>query len=354
MPADPRIAYAPAPPPVSRRAFRLVLAVTILNSAVLATDVVGPLAWRAGQGRWATVRRWRATRAAAAVARAARVATLPAQSRCLTYAAPAERLVYAEAAADVARLGPATRPAGSARWTGGVYVFNPGQSLPMNAVPAVAAADPPGAAGVPAVLRNDAAEHGVLFLHARRATATAPERLVVVTVDDDVAVRPSAFTDGRAESTCNFGLLPVRRLTGTVIVPATADADATVASSRTTLLTARRPTVVTESTPVAPPDGSIGRKRVGPSVDRYGPAGRLRFYAGQADPADPAALSIGWQFDPPDGSTTRHGTLTGRLTADDHLDLHADPALAEVLGIGPDEPTPPEPQFAVPSPPDPR
>ena len=302
-PPPPALSYVPPPPGATRGQFRLLLLLTFVNTLLLGTYVLGPGLSGLFRQQWADYQQRRADHSAAAAVAAARVAYLPAQQQCLDYAAPADTLIYAEDPVGVRRLASAgtVNRAASQRL--------PDLPLPLQWMPPVAVTDPWCAAAMPANLGLRDTDGGTLFLHGRQAAPAATLRLVLVTVRGvQTAEKSYTVSEGRR----NYGVSTVRTLTGRLLRPATAAADAEVADETTLDLVDDRLTLVTETT-----SESSG----GPTY-RIDYAGQLRLYAGQPDPLDPSRFTIPYDLD-----GTR-GTVVGHLVPGDHLSLTVNGPLA--------------------------
>jgi hypothetical protein len=97
-PSRPRLEYDRAGGPfASRRGMRLLTGLTVLNTALLVAVLLGVQPGPLVRGQW---QKWQAARAAARYEQA----QLAAQRQCLDFALPADRVLYEEDPAAIARL----------------------------------------------------------------------------------------------------------------------------------------------------------------------------------------------------------------------------------------------------------
>jgi hypothetical protein len=99
---------------VSRKQYRRLMALTLLNTILLATFVCGPAAQNLIESRWARFQRWQAARWMQKQQRASNAAAA-------NYMLPAETVVYEERPAEAIRL----LDAGSWSYTSPWQVYNP-------------------------------------------------------------------------------------------------------------------------------------------------------------------------------------------------------------------------------------
>ncbi len=301
MPDEPTpVPYAPPPPGVTRGQMRILLLLTLVNTALLGMFVLGPALTAFARQQWADYQQHRARAAADAQAAAVRSSFLPAQQQCLNYAPPAGTLLYAEDADGVAQLRAAGPTNAITRTAGG------NRPTELATVP-VGAANPSFLANMPAALAIlHLSNSTMVYLH-RNATV-AGDRLVVV----DVYAYQEADMGGPRFADRSNGLLStMRTLRATVLRPLSPGADADVLFQDEHYLRAGS-TLFTV-------DDSKGRH-----VVRADEAGRLRLFAGQPDAIDPARFHLPYTLD---GVA---GTIEGRLTADDHVQLTPDRHLADL------------------------
>ena len=165
------LGYAPSPNTVSVRGFRLLIALTLLNTVLLGGYVLGPAFNAYARQQWAAYQQRKADERAAAAEAAKRQAMMVAEKAAMTYAAEPDTLVYDDdpARRDPPTAGPAKAPA--APW------------------PAVVP-QPAAYQGLPRKFQKPS--YTVLFLHERRASVSSPPRLVLVVCDPEfVLAKPT-------------------------------------------------------------------------------------------------------------------------------------------------------------------
>jgi hypothetical protein len=253
--------YAPAESPISRRSFRILMALTLLNTVLLGGYVLGPAFHTFGKQQWAAYQQRKADRKAAEALAAKRAAAMAVERAALTYVAPpATTLVYDD---DPARrgsaTGAATQPTGVAPWP--AVVPQPAAYLSLPAV-------------VPqwGQLVNPA--HSVLFMGERRASASSEPRLVIVVCE------------------------PFRGFIALTLRPTSSQSDLAV-----TAYTSQN---------WRPAKGPPGDPRPAPS---------LRLFAGHPDPKDASRLLISYELAGTRGVLTGHlqADDTVQLTPDGTL-----------------------------------
>ena len=310
------IAYAQPAPGVSRRSFRLMMLLTLINTLMLGANLVGPGLNGFARQQWAEFQRRQAERKVQAQQAIVRQAYLPAQQQCMNYLAPPGTLLYAEDPEGIRRL----TAAGPVNQVCQIDTIN--RPKEMISIP-IGAPAPPFTANMPTTVTvPDTLFHSgplfnqprttLLFLHQCRTPAGL--RLVAVYVsclqDCSELVHSSINKYGSDEGLfCNYALRTNRELVGVAMKPATSDADLAVLSDCSLFLNAGA-TLVTDS----------GKQNGKVTVDY---AGQLRLFAGQPDPTDPARFHIPYQFD---GTA---GSIDGRLTVDDQIQLAPDRYLAD-------------------------
>jgi hypothetical protein len=267
MSADPRpIEYSSDRPAVSRRSFRLLLALTLINTIMLAWFVVGPQSTQFLQQHW---QQWKLTRET----RRQEAQLLAQQQQCFAHAFPPETVVYTEDVERVAALdvGDGTyrrvevgRPTVS-EWVAPIGLTHPAEWA---------------AFGKPGIVTHgfDVSSSGagsIVFLHERR-TPRGEKRLVVVLLE--TFQRFDKGSDGTDT------VRPFRRLLTRAYSPFAAGAPA------------MRMADVTIDLRLAPPDlTSVTRLTDGSHTAKRGPA--LTIYAGHADGADPTHFTIPYEID---------------------------------------------------------
>jgi hypothetical protein len=168
-PRPPQLAYAPTSGGPTRRQFRLLLILTMVNTVLLGGYILGPRLWSYASEQWTSFQNQRAAERKRKQAEAARLAMLPAQEKCLKFVAPADRLVYAQDPDGGARILAQSSPTTAKR-----------QPVLLPAV-----APPPDClVQLPKVIEGwgelSNARWAYAFVHERRASPSDPPRLVVV------------------------------------------------------------------------------------------------------------------------------------------------------------------------------
>lgn len=272
----------PEPPPLDypadqslraiRRGVRVMIALTLLNTILLGAGVFAPGITAFAKTQWASFQATRAARAQAEKDRVANAAMMAAQADAMRFALPADTLVFAEDFAPntlplrgrTSTTLPATRRAALPAPVGEASM----------AMPAVLRPLPKTLPGFGAVIRDSEC---YLFVHARRSRPESSERLVLLSVNVDL-------NSGGRE----------RRLLGLSIKPATTDSPFAFDNYR--------------AWDVVPP--------------RDGKPRPLRFYAGQADPADASRWTVDYEWG------DARGRIVARLNAGDGVDLLVEGPLA--------------------------
>ena len=253
------IPYATSPSVVSVRGFRLLIALTVLNTALLGWYVIGPQFVGFTKGQWNAYQQRKAERQREAKRLASLEAQIAAELQAMQYAAAPGTLVYDD---HPARRAP-----------------DASSSTPLAPWPAVAPR-PAEADALPAEWTEPSAP--VLFLHARRASGSSPQRLIIVTGQ----FQPSRRTPG--SSFRIFKAVTVR---------------------------------TTE------PGGRTGEAIYGRNqaprqillpIDLS-----LRLYAGEPDPADESRFVIPYEL------ADQRGQIHGQLQGDDSVRLSPDGPLAD-------------------------
>jgi hypothetical protein len=283
---------------VSVRGFKLFLGLTLINTTLLASSVLGPQLFPFLRTSWT---QWQADRAKKKADAQAKQALLAARQQCLAHAFAPDAVVYEEDPGRSLRL---LREGGA----GYGRAVRPSGNVPRGWVPPVAAV-PPAYAGTWSPRGGGSA---VLFLH-ERATPAGASYLVCVQYDQRFEFERLHDTDPRIRaSRTTYRQTKDRRLTVAAwpVVPA-AEFDRKRAGAAAITRHYRLQLPDTFVRAVAHiPDGPDG-DRVVPQTD-YGNV--LRFFGGQVDPGDASRFSIPYQLD------GREGVLRGRLK-DDGVEL---------------------------------
>jgi hypothetical protein len=295
--------YKPGPTQVrvSVRGFRLFLALTLINTTLLASSVLGPQLFPFLRTSWT---QWKAERAQKQAEAQAKQALLAARQQCLTHTFAPDAVVYEEDPVRSLRL---LREGG----TDYTRAAGPAGNAPRGWVPPVVAVPPAYLAPWQARaggLRGSSA----LFLH-ERTTPGGASYLVCVQLGTRIEfdqVHDSYPSTGQARTT--YRQTKIRRLLVTAwpVVPA---ADLDVRKPAGTVISREYTLQLPDSfvRPVAQRPYTGGADRIVPQTD-YGNV--LRFFGGQVDPGDPSRFSIPYQVD------GREGVLRGRLK-DDGVEL---------------------------------
>ena len=278
---------------VSVRGFRLLLALTLLNTTLLGASTMGPQLFPFLRQQWA---QWRADQAAKTAREQARQAALALRQQALAYSVPAGTVIYDEDPSEASRL---IRDGGTA-YARATPLFS---NAPRGWVPPVKALAPKLYADFRATVsvgassgRNDP----LLFLHGR----TSPDgtRHVVA-----VQLHPKFEFQSRTEQDYEARELRVRH---------------TQAKERTLSVRAWPVGSAAAPEPVGPPpakytdrtyrlrlpdtaDRVVASWLAGPGSDRRLPqvdyGNVLRFSAGEPDPNDPSHFTLPYRVDGRDG-----------------------------------------------------
>jgi hypothetical protein len=271
-----QVTYEPAQPAITRRSFRILMALTLLNTILLGGYVLGPAFHTFGRQQWYAYQRRKAERKTAEALAAARAAAANTERGALAYALPPGTLVYDD---DSARrphpTAPATRPTPPAPWP--AVVPQPAEYLAL-----------------PAMLTGWGLfvhpTHTILFMHDRRASASSPARLVVVWCDAEHLLRPANEPE---HGTRKFLALTLRPTSAATDLSGAGYAAFTV-----------------------------------PAARKGGPAA-IRLFAGQPDPVDASRLLIPYEM-----AGGGRGTIYGQLLADDTVQLTLDGPLGPAWQVG--------------------
>jgi hypothetical protein len=285
--SGPPLAYKTDTGTVTVRGFRLLLALTLLNTTLLGTIVLGPQLFPFLRQQWTQWRNERATRRAEAAALQARLAL---QQQCLTYTVPARTVVYEENPAEAEKI---LRDGGA----GFVPAWGT-TSAPTGWIPPVQAVMPKLFMDYQAaVFRSPNSQSlPLLFLH-ERTTPGGVKHVVVVYLSSSTqftAMREAGGGAGEVSQVVTTQSKS-RELLATAF-PAGAGGPR---AARSEFMRAGVPLVLpdTAEREVQRINGGPGRGKPEP-VD-YGNV--LRIFAGQPDPNDPTHFTIDYQLDGRDG-----------------------------------------------------
>jgi hypothetical protein len=298
-PAIPAPPAAPTPPTsltyergaaVSVRGFRLLLALTLVNTVLLGSMVLGPQLFPWARQQLQAFKDARAERAR-------RQVELAAQNSCRAHADPAGKVVYEEDPAEAAKLlsaSPRTYRPALGRYSG-----LPGWVEPVHAVAPDYYAD-----YLAAVYGSPTSDQfmTLLFLHER--TAPGGDRCIVAV---NLRAASGFAKDSGYPGTPSPAPVPFRQTKERTLVgqwfPVGASGPAADARGHVRALQLRLSLPDTHSRVVArlKPDAPLDQS---PPID-YGNV--VRFYAGQPDPADASHFTIAYQVD------GKPGTIDGWL-----------------------------------------
>jgi len=307
--ATPALAYDRAGPYATRRGFRLLLTLTLLNTLMLAGFVVGPQIKPLAAAQWQA---WQASRAA----RRQLQAETASRQTCLSYAPPAGLVAYEEDPAEAAKL----LSSGNGKYESsmpGVGGMPPvearrlrsnGQLVVPSEFQPPAVAAPPDAfkefvdnrGGGGGLFGGQNDKSALLFLHER--TSPRGTRALV-----EVRLYPG-YELGDSESYTDKGHVQVwtlgkqRRIVATAWDYPAPPAPPQLTSQWTVLLALpdRQRTLAEVPVPDKPVDASAELVSGPTTQDTQVPidyGNRLRVYAGQADPADASHFTIAYQLD---------------------------------------------------------
>jgi hypothetical protein len=297
----------------SARRYRLLLALTLLNTLMLAGLIVGPYVMPFAREKW---QQWQVARAMERERQ--RIAAF--EQQCMDHAAPADQVVYEEDPVAAAKL--LARPGGAYD----VVMRDMGATVPPGYQPPVFANVPDyvrefdrlasgyvsGGGGGGGLFAGSATDAVLLFMH-ERTTPGGQKLLVEVWLTPGIHVG-SNETQTDAGSYRTYTATKSRQLTARAWTVPPAPAEPLMAHEWTTLLAL--PDMEQLDMAQAPIDkqrravargGGGARPNVStqPVPIHYG--NRLRFFAGQIDPADPSHFTIGYQVD------GQAGTIDGRV-----------------------------------------
>ena len=290
---------------VSVRGFRLLLALTLLNTTLLGVSVTGPQLFPFLRGQWTQWRANRAQRQAEAAAKVAAAAKqqkiLALEQQCLTFSRPAGTVVYEENPAEAARR----LREGESGYTRAMATEN---QAPAGWIPPMRAVTPDvfrdylrARYGSPAVGPRGA----VLFLHERKTPGGVPH---LVYVDFDAGAQFFSRYDHDERSRRS---VPVHVQSKSRRVSARAVPLAAAGEPRQRLPERTLSLVLPDSSGLVAAPARQDSTAPAPPVD-YGNV--LRVFAGQPDPADPTHFTIPYELD------GRGGVIDGWLK-DDRIEL---------------------------------
>jgi hypothetical protein len=300
----PSLEYKPDPQmmvKVSVRGFRLFLALTLLNTTLLASSVLGPQLFPFLRTSWV---QWQQQRAKEKARVQAVQAFLAARQQCLDHEFPPGTLLYEEDPVGALRL----RRDGGVAYEQAQRVAN---GYPRGWVPPVAATTPTYFKTLQSTLPTVMADGALLFLHER----TTPGGAKYV-----VAVRFAGRTDFRNRNDPDSSGLRViynRTKSRTLVAsawlapPAAEVQSGKAATGQFFERQYRLQLPDTFQHVAAQVLQGPGSDRVRPPID-YGNI--LRFHGGRVDPNDPSHFTIPYQLD------GRDGVIEGRVK-DDAIEL---------------------------------
>ena len=300
-PPAPQIPYDGVPaPPVTRRGFRLLLGLTLLNTMMMATFLLGPHLSPFIHAQW---EKWQASQEA----KRERAYAVAVHGQCLTHVAPPDKVLYEEDPARAVELlasGAAYEPAVLLRQN-----FQ-GERPPPGWQPPVRAKPPDyftrlwrtmGSRGD--VFANATAPATLLFLH-ERVTPGGEKWMVIVELETATRFNPSPDAAGTSET---WTQEKRRRLNVTVydLAGVHNHGRPAIIQEQTLALLApdRRNHVVARRLPNADDAADNSSAGAPPPAARpldYGNI--LRFFPGQPDPADRSHFTIAYQLDGKDGT----------------------------------------------------
>jgi hypothetical protein len=266
-------------PAVTRRQFRVLMALTLLNTILLGWFVVGPQATQALQSQW---KQWQARREAQRQQREFQAA----QAKCLVHTYPADTVAYTEEPAMARKLldDRTTHSAVDARNNPIDDLVPPAQRVSPAEWRELARASK-GGVGMPGP---------VLYLGDRR-TPAGERRLVVVTFGVKRLFNNSPTSDMQTSQSSTSRMLSA----------STFDPTGGGMPGRAT----RQEYLELSGLPEVTAERRYSRGPAGPWVIQH-PRAPLTVFAGQSDPADPTRFVIPYRL----GSET--GAIDGKLTED--------------------------------------
>ena len=285
----PSLEYKPDPLAAGRvsvRGFRLLLALTLLNTTLLGASVMGPQLFPFLRQQWT---QWQQKRAAKKAEEQAKQAALTVRQQCLTYSVPPDTIIYDEDPAEAARL---LRDDASTYYSRATAFTN----APRGWIPPVKRASPPFFARFRgAGTQASAASEALLFLH-ERTTPGGVRHLVAVQSDARLGWHHANRTD---QDTGRHRILYRQQKARRLLATAWPVDDANVLS---------RSTAWRREYKLLLPDAferEVAELGTGPGSDRVIPqvdySNVLRVFAGQPDPKDASHFTIAYRIDGRDG-----------------------------------------------------
>jgi hypothetical protein len=297
--------YKPEPAGrVSVRGFRLLLALTLVNTTLLGASVMGPQLFPFLRGQW---RQWRENRERRRAEELTRVAFLATRKQCLAYAPPAGAVVYDEDPAEASRI-----------LRDGVAGFSRAMAInedaPRGWVPPVQAVIPKSFTDFQSWVFSRAPRgwtEPLLFLHERTAPG-GKKYLVAVQLSLRFDFNRRSEPDERSgQLVLIYGVDKHRTLTAGAWPADGDDSQPFHAKAKSFEREYRLLLPDSASHQIARWPTSPGAEAVVPQVD-YGNV--LRVFAGQPDPNDPSRFTIPYKL------AGRDGVIDGFLK-DDGLHL---------------------------------
>lgn len=269
--------YESPQPGVSRRAFRWMMALTLINTVLIITFLVGPQIQTQAKTQWAKYQKWRADARAFKDAKGY-------EQLCRRHVMPANRIVYADdpAGIDAMKAAGKTVPVGGSRAIKSV--------LPTNWPHPASLPDPDELAKLAALFQpsqHDPSRGGLVFMHERR-TPAGKARLVFVRVSVDT--RPVSVADEGGNRRVAIGMTRSLQFGSLDRLTRKADGKLSLPSVTTNIIqfeamSADRSQLVA----VANQPASVAAALT--------PRDPLRLFAGQPDPNDPSRFSIRYEVD---------------------------------------------------------
>lgn len=280
---------------VSRRQFRFLLTLTLINTLMLGAFVAGPGISRTTGGWWKDYQNWRAARQAAQQRAAARASFMNTYQAALQFTAPAGQVVYEEDPQRAARLLQGNND--FVRVDCGGYIFFPPQPWQVPVFRQLSG---------PAAIPRPGAPCARLFLHSRSAP-DGTERLVWVDLLGYASMRQISEDEGRryyqltTDQRC-YQLMHRRMFFAHAFAPAAQENDLReVTTRRLTILQPedRSPFIVWNK------GASWENGTIEPHL-----RGVFRIFVGQPDPNDRSHFTITYELD------GRPGVIDGWLRND--------------------------------------
>lgn len=261
---------------ITRRAFRLLLLLTFVNTLLLGTSLMGPQHWQAVRNAYTG---WKERRAQAQREQAQRAA----QQAARVFRFPENHVAYTEVPEEAMKLdseGLSYRPLATRVSNSHSGLPPPGWQAPVIAQPLVALA-------TGEIKLHD---EGLLFLH-ERTSPDGTAALVKVVIWANHAFAAKHHGNGTVDVT-TFHLSKSRAVLATAFAPvAKNDLD----EKRKFVLKLILPDM--DSTPVATMKRPAGRESSTTQPVPIEPGNQLRLFGGSPDPADPSHFTIPYELD---------------------------------------------------------